>query len=247
MSSTARAPRLRALILQHEDPTPPGHVTDWLSEHGGQADVFRIDLDDRDVDPAGYDLVVSLGSEFAAFDDSHDFVPREARLMERAVESDVPVLGLCFGGQLLARVLGGRGFRAERSEIGWLPVRSRDPELVPEGPWFQWHFDSFTVPEEANLIAESEAGPQAFVAGRSLGLQFHPEVTVDIMDQWVRAYRHELDAEGIDPDALFEETKRRASDSKQMAWQLMRAFLERVAGRQAPGAPATSASARAER
>lgn len=226
---------LRALILQHEDPTPPGHVTDWLAEHGGEADVFRIDLEDRDVDPTAYDLVVSLGSEFPAFDESHGFVPREARLMERAVDADVPVLGLCFGGQLLARVLGGRGFRGT-SEIGWLPVRTRDPELVPEGPWFQWHFDSFTLPDGASLVAESDAGPQAFVAGRSLGLQFHPEVTVDIMDEWVRTYRHELDAEGVDPDGLLQETKRRAADSSRMARQLLGRYLERVAGVKPPPA-----------
>jgi len=221
--------RLRALILQKEDPTPPGHVTEWLAERGGEPDVYRIDLEERDVDPRDYDLIVSLGSEFAAFDDTKEFVRRESRLMERAGEADVPILGLCFGGQLLARVLGGRGFRAT-SEIGWLPVRSREPDLVPEGPWFQWHFDSFTLPEGASLIADSDAGPQAFVAARSLGLQFHPEVTVDIMDEWVRAYRHELDAEGVDPDALLEETKRRAADSKRMAWRLFDGFLERVAG-----------------
>lgn len=232
--------RLRALILQHEDPTPPGHVTAWLAERAAEVDVVRIDLQDREVDPGRYDLVVSLGSEFAAFDDSRGFIPREVRVMERAIEADMPILGLCFGGQLLARVLGGEGFRAT-SEIGWLQVRSRDPELVPEGPWFQWHFDSFTLPSGATLLAESDAGPQAFVAGRSLGLQFHPEVTVDIMDEWVRTYRHELDAEGVDPDALLEETKRRASRSRRLAWQLFERFLERVAGPTRPGATSEAA------
>lgn len=220
---------LRALILQHEDPTPPGYVIAWLAERGAEVDLYRIDLEERDVDPRRFDLIVSLGSEFAAFDDSKPFVPREARLMERAVDADVPILGLCFGGQLLARVLGGEGFRAT-AEIGWLPVRSSRPDLVPEGPWFQWHFDSFTVPEGTKLIAESDAGPQAFVAGRSLGLQFHPEVTVEIMDEWVRVYRHELDAEGVDPDALLEETRRRAEASRAMAWRLFEGFVEEIAG-----------------
>jgi GMP synthase-like glutamine amidotransferase len=228
MSSNTNRRNVRALILQHEDPTPPGHVIDWLDEHGGEVDVHRIDLGERDVDARDYDLIVSLGSEFAAFDDSHQFVPREARLMERAIAEEVPILGLCFGGQLLARVLGGENFRAT-SEIGWLPVRTKEPDLVPEGPWFQWHFDSFSLPEGAELVADSDAGPQAFVAGRNLGLQFHPEVTVDIMDEWVRVYRHELDAEGVDPDALLEETKRRAAASKANAWRLMDGFLDRVA------------------
>jgi len=239
MTSSSRGRGIRALILQHEDPTPSGHVRDWLADRGGTGEVHRIDLDDRDVEPRDHDMIVSLGSEFAAFDDSHGFVGREAALMERAAEADVPILGLCFGGQLLARVLGGRGFRADRSEIGWLPVRSRDPDTVPEGPWFQWHFDSFALPEGAQLIADSDVGPQAFAAGRHLGLQFHPEVTVDIMDEWVRVYRHELDADGVDPDALLEETKRRAADSKRMAWQLFDRFAERAGlagGERGPGA-----------
>jgi GMP synthase-like glutamine amidotransferase len=242
MSEAADRP-IRALILQHEDPTPPGHVTDWLAERGASAEIHRIDLIDRDVDPRDYDMVVSLGSEFAAFDDSHAFVTREARLMERAAEAEVPILGLCFGGQLLARVFGGRGFRAEDSEIGWLPVRSRDPDTVASGPWFQWHFDSFTVPDGADLLADSDVGPQAFAHGPHLGLQFHPEVTVGIMDEWVRVYRHELDGDGVDPDALLEETKRRAVDSKRMAWRLFDRFAGRaglVVGERHAGAGETA-------
>jgi GMP synthase-like glutamine amidotransferase len=220
---------LRALILQHEEPTPPGHVTPWLGDIGASVDVLRIDLEDRTVDPTGYDLIVSLGSEFAAFDDTKPFVVREAALMSEAVRRDVPVLGLCFGGQMLARAIGGEVYRSDDSEIGWLPVRSSDPSLVPEGPWFQWHFDTFTLPPTATVIADSPVGPQAFVAGRSLGLQFHPEVTTGIMDDWVRVYAHELEGDGIDPDALLEETVERASESGRMARQLFDRFLTQVA------------------
>ena len=226
---SAKGRSLRAVILQHEDPTPPGHVTQWLDQHGAEQEVFRIDLEDRDLDPTEYDLIVSLGSEFAAFDESHAFVPREYRLMSRAVEADVPILGLCFGGQMLARVLGGQVYRGPDAEIGWLPVRTRDPELVPEGPWFQWHFDVIEPPSGVDVVAETDLGAQAFVAGRSLGLQFHPEVTPEIMDDWVRTYRHELDAEGVDPDALLEETNRRAAGSKRTSWRLLERFLDRVA------------------
>jgi GMP synthase-like glutamine amidotransferase len=231
MSHTARTERdsLRVLILQHEEPTPPGLAEDWLRERGADIETHRIDLEDREVDLSEYDLIVSLGSEFAAFDDTKRFVTHEARLMSRAVDADVPVLGLCFGGQMLARVLGGRVYRSTDSEIGWLPVRSKDPDLVPEGPWFQWHFDTFTAPPGATVIAESDAGPQAFVAGRSLGLQFHPEVTQEIMDDWVHVYRHELDADGVDPDALLEETHRRMAESNRMARQLFERFVDRVA------------------
>jgi GMP synthase-like glutamine amidotransferase len=230
MTEPAGRGALRALVLQHEEPTPPGHVTEWLGGHGAEMDVFRIDLDEPKADPEDYDLIVSLGSEFAAYDDSHRFVTTEAELMRRAVDANVPILGLCFGGQMLARVLGGEVYRGSEAEIGWLPVRTRDPDLVPEGPWFQWHFDVITAPPDATVLAETDLGTQAFVAGRSLGLQFHPEVTPEIMDEWVRAYRHELDAEGIDPDALLEETNRRASESKRTSWRLLEGYLDRVAG-----------------
>jgi GMP synthase-like glutamine amidotransferase len=230
MTEPAGRGALRALVLQHEEPTPPGHVTEWLEGHGAEMDVFRIDLDEPKADPEDYDLIVSLGSEFAAYDDSHRFVTTEAELMRRAVDANVPILGLCFGGQMLARVLGGEVYRGSEAEIGWLPVRTRDPDLVPEGPWFQWHFDVITAPPDATVLAETDLGTQAFVADRSLGLQFHPEVTPEIMDEWVRAYRHELDAEGIDPDALLEETNRREGESKRTSWRLLEGFLDRVAG-----------------
>jgi GMP synthase-like glutamine amidotransferase len=220
---------LRALVIQHEQPTPGGYVNQWLDERGADQDIYRIDLEAREVDPEDYSMIVSLGSEFAAFDDSVPWLAREQALLEDAALKDVPVLGICFGGQLLARALGGKSFRGERAEIGWLPVRSEDDSIVPQGPWFQWHFDTFTEPPGARLIADSPAGPQAFTIGRSLGVQFHPEVTPEIMDAWVATYRHELDQEGVDPDQLLEETYRRADYTRAAAWRLFGGFLHRVA------------------
>jgi len=221
--------RPRTLILQHEEPTPPGHMTEWLAEQDAQVEVFRIDENELEINPRDYNLIVSLGSEFAAFDDAIPFVQREVKLYQQAIAADVPILGLCFGGQMLARVLGSRLFRAERAEIGWLPLRTNDPELVSTGPWFQWHFDSFSAPPGATLIAETDAAPQAFVSGRNLGLQFLPEVTREIMDEWVRAYPHELEAEGVDPHGLLAETRQRAEQAKQTTWRLLNAFRDRVA------------------
>ena len=221
-----------ALILQHEEPTPPGLMTGWLHEQSARVEVLRIDQADGDgriVNPRDYDLIVSLGSEFAAFDDSIPFVPREAKLFEDALEADVPILGLCFGGQMLARVLGARLYQSDTAEIGWLPVRTSNPEVVSAGPWFQWHFDTFSAPPRAEVIAETDIGPQAFVSGRSLGLQFHPEVTPEIMEEWVRAYPHELEAEGVDPQGLLDETRRHAADARRVTWRLLDRFRDAIA------------------
>jgi GMP synthase-like glutamine amidotransferase len=221
---------LQALVIQHEQPTPGGYLNGWLEERGADQDVFRIDVEQGEIEPREFDLIVSLGSELAAFDDSIPWLEREQRLLLAATRADVPILGVCFGGQLLARVLGGQSLRGNQSEIGWRRVRSKDPSLVPEGPWFQWHFDTFTPPPGARLIADSAVGPQAYTIGRSLGLQFHPEVTPEIMDAWVAVYCDELDREGVDPDRLRAETHQRAAQSRAAAWGLFDAFLRRVAG-----------------
>jgi GMP synthase-like glutamine amidotransferase len=228
--------RLKALILQHEEPTPPGFLGEWLDRQNAEVNVFRIDLDDNLPDPRDYDMLASLGSEFAAFDDTKPFIRREATLLKEAVDHDVPVLGLCFGGQLLARAMGGESFRSNRAEIGWLPIETNDAELVPAGPWFNWHFDTFTLPPGAKLIARSDAGPQAYVLGRSLGLQFHPEVTTEIMEDWVQAYRHELDGDGVDPDALLDETYRLAPAVRQRSERLFDRFLDTIAKLRPEGA-----------
>jgi GMP synthase-like glutamine amidotransferase len=220
---------LRALILQHEQPTPAGLILDWLGDRGIGVEHRRVDIDER-IALGDHDLIVSLGSEFAAFDDQIPWIPQEAGLLDEALRRDVPVLGVCFGAQLMTRVLGGRCYRSEESEIGWLPVRTTDPDLVPEGPWFQWHFDSFELPPGATLLADSPAGPQAFLVNRSLGVQFHPEVTPRIMDEWVREYRHELDAEGVDPDGLVRETRERDASNRERAWRLLDRWLAGVAG-----------------
>lgn len=220
---------LRALILQHEQPTPAGLLLEWLSDRGIGVENRRIDLEEG-LAVGDHDLIVSLGSEFAAFDDHIPWIPREASLLEEALRNEVPVLGLCFGAQLMTRVLGGRCYRADEAEIGWLPVRTTDADLLPEGPWFQWHFDSFELPPGATMLADSPLGPQAFLADRSLGVQFHPEVTPQIMDEWVRAYAHELDAEGVDPDALMRETLEQNRPNRERAWRLFDGWLARVAG-----------------
>jgi GMP synthase-like glutamine amidotransferase len=228
--TTTTGPDWRALVIQHERPTPPGLIEPWLRDRGAQVEVLRIDEEDpHDLDPQDYGLIVSLGSEFGAYEDSIKWISHEIDLLQAATKADVPILGVCFGGHLLARTLGGEVFRSEQEEIGWLPVETHDADLVPGGPWFQWHFDTFTVPPGARVLAETNVGPQAFSIGRSLGVQFHPEVTPEIMDAWVLAYRHELDEHGVDPDRLLEETHERSESARTTSVNLFDRFLERVA------------------
>jgi GMP synthase-like glutamine amidotransferase len=75
--------------------------------------------------------------------------------------------------------------RSPEPEIGWREVQSSDPSLVPNGPWFQWHFDRFTLPPDAVEVARNGCATQAFVQGTAMGLQFHPEVDRGLQERWI--------------------------------------------------------------
>jgi GMP synthase-like glutamine amidotransferase len=221
---------LRALVIQHDVDGPAGHVSDWLEARGAEQDLFRIGRDERERDPRDYELIVSLGSEHAAYDDTIPWLGSERRLLAEAAAADVALLGICFGSQLLARALGGGAMRAPRAEIGWVSIDTRKPSLIDAGPWMQWHYDTFTLPPGAELLAESPAGPQAFALRRSLGVQFHPEVTPEIVGWWVDSGRDQLARAGLDPDRVLTETRELAAENRLRAWQLLDTFMDRVVG-----------------
>jgi len=138
-------------------------------------------------DPADVDVIVVLGSSHAADDDAVPWLAAELDLLARAVGHGTPVLGICFGGQALARVLGATVGRAPRSERGFVALGSSDPDLVPRATWMQFHDDMFTLPADAQQISRNEVGLQAFTCGPHLAVQFHPEMTPDVFGAWVES------------------------------------------------------------
>jgi len=215
-------------VIQHEASTPGGYVHEWLDEGGAEQDVLHIYADGRAIDPAEYDLIVPLGSEEHADDDGVPWIERELAILRGAASLGIPTFGICFGGQSLARALGGSVQRAPAPEIGWFEVSTGDPDLIAPGPWFQWHFDSFVAPPGATVLAQSAVGPQAFALGRAIGLQFHPEVTAEIVGMWAAESPEQLRAQHVDPDALIRETRAGEPQSRAAAWRLFDALLSRL-------------------
>ncbi len=176
------------MLFVRNDPTAPeallGEVFD---ECGFGVATFEVSTADVTTfpDPAGYDVIVPLGARWSAYDDSLPWIGAEMDMMRRALDCGVGVLGVCFGGQLLARALGGTVARSPRPEIGWHEVHSSRTSLVPGGPWFQWHFDRLTPPPGAVEVARNDCATQAFIHGRALGLQFHPEVDAALVERWI--------------------------------------------------------------
>jgi len=236
---------MRALFIQHDHASPAGPVADRFLQRGYDVEYFQV-VDEADYyDPnvhaefpdfTAYDVVVPMGAAWGAWDDEGigRWLGPELDAVRAAHAASVPMLGICFGGQLLARALGGRVGRAPSPEFGWHVVHSDDEKLVPEGPWFQWHYDRFTVPPGATEIARSPKAAQAFVIGRTMGLQFHPEVTSDVLAAWMGVHGSEQDliGDGIDPELLMAQSRAQDEPATQRAYALVDAFLDHIATRE---------------
>lgn len=185
---------MRALFLQHDPGSQPGLVGAALVERGIVIANLPMAEDVTDgtwhgeLPPASdFDLIVPLGAIWSLYDRDQvgSWIDDELRLLRDADEQGIPVLGICFGGQALAAAHGGEVVASSRPEIGWSTVDSIDPELVPPGPWMQWHSDRWVSPPGAAELAHNEVGPQAFVLRRNLAVQFHPEVDEATIASWI--------------------------------------------------------------
>jgi GMP synthase (glutamine-hydrolysing) len=148
--------------------------------------------------------LIILGGPMNVYEtDKYPFLEMEERLIKRAIEKDMPVLGICLGAQLIAKSLGARVTKNKEKEIGWYPLRitdegSRDSlfkHLSVEETVFQWHGDTFEIPMGAARLAESPLCPnQAFRFGFSVyGLQFHIEVTPEMISEWLNVPENRME------------------------------------------------------
>jgi len=193
-----------------------------------------------ELEPADFSAVVPMGGNAHAWDEEGVPLLRTERLLlQRAVDEDVPVFGICLGAQLLARALGGDVRPAEEPEIGWLEIRPTDEATadpvfrVLDGgaTVYQWHNDVFDPPPGSRLLATSEGYPnQAFRldGADAWGIQFHPEATPELWELWIARHPEEVAEAGVDVDALREAVYRGAEDSLTFRTSLFDAFVDRV-------------------
>jgi GMP synthase-like glutamine amidotransferase len=182
-------------------------------------------------DPTDYDVIVPLGASWSVYDDRlrRGWVGAEMQMVRAAADAGIPTLGVCFGGQLIAQTFGGSVARAEVPEVGWYDVVSDDEDLVPSGRWFEWHFDRWTVPPGATEIARTTNSSQAFVLGKALALQFHPELDRALLEGWLAADRNgEVVSTGVSPDELRSATTEMEASAAKRIRRLVAGFVDRM-------------------
>jgi GMP synthase (glutamine-hydrolysing) len=244
-TETTPADRPSIVVLQHEPGEGLGTFGPVLSAHAELAVLvaptdpvaYRHAIDDL-VRRAAYDAVVVLGGPMGVYErETYEWLDDSLHLLRDAVRRDVPILGICLGAQLLAHVLGAQVHpgrtRGMRKEIGWFALELTQRGKVDPGfhgfdehaPVFHWHGDTYTLPEGAWLLAGSQRYPQqAFRWGRWVyGLQFHMEVTEDMVATWTREGADELaPLDDVDPATLVE----LAGHLVPPMWDKVRVFTE---------------------
>jgi len=219
------------VVLHNEDAAPPALLENWLRERGIPHRTVRTWEDGVPDDPTEFAWVAALGASDSATQSEPAWIPAEIDLLRRAVDADVPVLGICFGGQALSVALGGEISAADPPSIGWFEIETEDPELLPPGPWAHFNYETLSVPDGATQIARSRRGPGAFRLGPHLGVQFHPEVTPAIFDRWAESEAAKLAELGITQEDLWVQGERFAARAAGEAFELFDAWRLRAAAR----------------
>jgi GMP synthase-like glutamine amidotransferase len=231
---------VRALLIQHDHICTPGFVGERLLDRGFDLVVHQVVREDRFLspnveiefpDPTDFDAIIPMGAPWSVYD--HEaigtWVPAELTMLRDAHQHEVPVLGICFGGQMLAAAHGGSVARSAAPEIGWVNVDSDDESLVPSGTWFQWHYDQWQLPIHAHEVARNANSSQAFVLGRNLAVQFHPEMTSEILTSWIATGgAAEVDQFGMELETLVRQTAESDVSNRERAHRLVDQFLARM-------------------
>lgn len=226
---------MRILILQNHERCDADLMGDALRRRDVQIEIAEVFATDRLPDVEAFDAVMVFGSPASCLNlDDDPGLVRARDLVRRAVALEKPVLGVCFGGQLLAHVLGAAVQRAPVGEFGRYEIR-----LTAEGvrsPLFEgfpsafgsveYHQDTFDLPEGATLLASTDLCPhQAFVLGRSVGLQFHPESSLRQVSTWTAAYPEGPASVGKTCDEVLAEYRAAAAEHAGLCERLVDNFL----------------------
>ena len=201
----SHANTIRVHCLQHESFVGPGMIESWANEKGHVITKTRFYEDDELPFFDSIDWLVILGGTMCIYEeDQYPWLADEKKYIKKAIDAGKPVLGIGLGAQLISSVTGGRVRKNPYDEIGWFPIsmakEAKSSPIFSAMPEhfmaFQWHRDTFSIPPGAMRLASSEAcRDQAFEIGSAVGVQFHPESSIESIKRLIDGYGN-LPSEG---------------------------------------------------
>jgi len=211
----------KILVVQQVAHEGLGIMAPLIERKGLQVDFLRAyehHRTPRSVE--GYSALIVLGGPMGVYEEKeYPFLKAELKLIESALKSNTPTLGICLGAQLMAAAAGAKVYKGKAKEIGWYGATLTGEGsgdrlfmgLSDEFTVFQWHGDTFDLPSGSTLLASSElfANQVVRMASRAYAVQFHLEVTEAMVSEWIEANRTELAGlKGvIDPEKILRETR----------------------------------------
>lgn len=232
---------MRAIFVQQDHVSPVGPLGERFAFHGFDVVEFPVVPAERFYTPdviveypevSEGDVLIPMGAPWSCNDVNAigSWLLPQMEWLKSAHDREIPILGVCFGGQVMAKVLGGSVEKSPRPEIGWIEIESDRPDIVPAGPWFSFHYDKWTLPQGIIEIARNDVCSQAFISNRTLGVQFHPELTSSMLEGWLlEGGVPKVVEDGQDPDVLMARTRELDAQSQQRAYTLVDSFLNYVA------------------
>jgi GMP synthase (glutamine-hydrolysing) len=247
---------MRILAVLH----PGAGLTGLFGERAARAGHEVVEWIPAEAEPlpgrlAAFDAAVVFGGGMNVRDAGRlPWLHGEIELLRDALDAGMPVLGVCLGAQLVAAAAGAEVRRARTPEIGWFEVEltaagTRDPVLgrLPERfSAYEWHSYAFDLPAGAVELARSAVCPQAFRLGHAAwAVQFHPEVTPQIIREWALDYESDPDAvsQGLQPAAHIALAEQRLPEWMALGRRLFDGFLVTARAAAGPAAPPAAAAA----
>lgn len=196
------------LIIKHIEVEGPGTIEKFFKDNLLESRIVELSKGETLPTVDKCEAIICLGGPMSVYEtDKYQFLTAEEHFLKQALDKKIPILGICLGAQLLAKVCGAEIRKAEQEEIGWYTISltgegKNDPlfkGLEEKLNVFQWHEDTFDIPKGATLIAKgTTCKNQAIRIGEyAWGFQFHPEITEEMLKKWIDYYLVNLDRDKL--------------------------------------------------
>lgn len=216
---------MKVLVVENFPGAPIGLFGEWL-ERQRAARLTTVGPDGLAGQAGDENLLVVLGSPNGAWEEL-PWITRQRDILQRRIEAGQPVIGICFGAQIIAAATGGRAEPYRRRTCGWLENEFVAAPLW-RGPWLRWHGDHLIPPADAEVLASGQGTVQAFQYRRALGVQFHPEVDEPTVALWAAKMPDFLAENGLDATSMAEATRRHVQSGAAARAALFGEMLRRV-------------------